>query len=171
MGCRKTLGTATTAAQWDYQIIAAGFKYNATDLAAAIGIHQLERAELMRRQREALARRYRETLAGLEQLEIPPVPPHRLHAWHLFPVRLRLDRLTIDRNQFVGKLRDAGVGFFRPLAATALASYYRDTFGWQASDCPWPARSGSGSSTCPCTLRCATSTREHVIHVIRFLVR
>lgn len=156
-------------AQWDYQIAAAGFKYNATDRAAAIGIHQLERAELMRRQREALARRYRETLAGSEQLEIPPAPPHRLHAWHLFPVRLRLDRLTIERNHFVGKLRGQGVGFsvhWRPLH---LHPYYRDAFGWQANDCPVASEVWQRLVSLPLYPTLRDVDQEHIIHVIRSL--
>jgi dTDP-4-amino-4,6-dideoxygalactose transaminase len=128
---------------WDYQIVAPGFKYNLTDLAAAIGIHQLTRAEEMRLQRAALADQYRHALAGLDLVELPPDDPHRLHAWHLFPIRLRLDRLAIDRNEFLSRLKSQGVGcsvHWRPLH---LHPYYRDTFGWRLADLPaatslWP---------------------------------
>ena len=101
---------------WDYRIMAPGFKYNLTDVAAAIGVHQLARAEEMRRARERVAHRYLERLGGIEELELPPEPPDRIHAWHLFPIRLRLDRLGIDRNRFLDELKKAGVGVLRPLA-------------------------------------------------------
>ena len=128
---------------WDYRILAPGFKYNLTDVAAALGIHQLARAEEMRRARAAVARTYREALAGVEEIETPPDPPDRVHAWHLFPIRLRLERLSIDRRRFIEELKKAGVGcsvHWRPLH---LHPYYRRTFGWRASDFPaaqalWP---------------------------------
>ena len=79
---------------WDYRIVAAGFKYNLTDIAAAIGNCQLRRAEEMRSQREAIAREFRRAFADLEQIELPPEPADRIHSWHLFPIRLRLDRMS-----------------------------------------------------------------------------
>ena len=121
---------------WDYRIVAPGFKYNLTDIAAAVGIHQLARAEEMRRARERIARRYFDGLAAVEELELPPDPPDRVHAWHLFPIRLHLDRLRIDRNRFVDELKKAGVGcsvHWRPLH---LHPYYARTFGWKKSHFP-----------------------------------
>jgi dTDP-4-amino-4,6-dideoxygalactose transaminase len=128
---------------WDYRIMAPGYKYNLTDIAAAIGLHQLARAEKMRRARERVARRYLEGLEGIEELELPPDPPDRIHAWHLFPIRLRLDRLRIDRSRFTEELKKAGVGcsvHWRPLH---LHPYYTKTFGWRGADLPaatalWP---------------------------------
>lgn len=117
---------------WDYRILAPGYKYNLTDVAAAIGLGQLAKAEVMRCQRESVASRYRKGLAGLDQIKLPPDPPHRLHAWHLFPIRLRRasgPRGT-GRNLFMEGLRAAGVGcsvHWRPLH---LHPYYEETFGW-----------------------------------------
>lgn len=121
---------------WDYRIVAPGYKYNLTDIAAAIGIHQLQRAEELRRRREQLAACYREAFADLPALELPPVPQDRLHSWHVFPIRLRLDRLDLDRNQFIEGLRARGIGcsvHWRPLH---LHPYYQETFGWQPAHLP-----------------------------------
>ena len=115
---------------WDYQIVAPGYKYNLTDVAAALGLHQLARAEEMRRQRELIAAHYREALAPVEEIELPPLDPDRLSSWHLFPIRLRSERLAISRNSFVQQLKQAGIGcsvHWRPLH---LHPYYRDRFGW-----------------------------------------
>ncbi len=136
-------GRYSGSGSWDYRILAPGFKYNLTDIAAAIGIHQLERAEEMRRAREAVAIRYREELTAIEELELPPDPADRIHAWHLFPIRLCLERLSIDRNRFMEELKKAGVGcsvHWRPLH---LHPYYQKIFGWRARDLPvatalWP---------------------------------
>lgn len=120
---------------WDYRIVAPGYKYNLTDIASAIGIHQLERADAMRQEREMLALRFSEAFKDLEQVDLPPDPPHRIHSWHLYPIRLRLEQLSIDRNQFIELLREAGVGcsvHWRPLH---LHPYY-ESFGWKPQDLP-----------------------------------
>jgi dTDP-4-amino-4,6-dideoxygalactose transaminase len=122
--------------KWDYRILAPGFKYNLTDVAAAIGIHQLRRAEAMRQEREGVARRFLEAFDDVEELDVPPRDENRIHSWHLFPVRLNLDRLAIDRNAFMEELKRRGVGcsvHWRPLH---LHDYYEETFGWRAADFP-----------------------------------
>jgi len=129
---RDAWGRYSGGGSWDYQIVDAGYKYNLTDIAAAIGVHQLARAEVMRVERQQIATNYRERFADLEALELPVVPENRIHSWHLFPVRLRLEKLSIDRNAFFAALREAGVGcsvHWRPLH---LHPYYRDRFGWPA---------------------------------------
>jgi len=121
---------------WDYRIVAPGYKYNLTDVAAAIGLVQLARAEALRTERERIAGRYRAALAELEEVELPPTSADRIHSWHLFPIRLRLDRLSVDRNAFLEGLRERGVGFsvhWRPLH---LHPYYREVFGWSPEDLP-----------------------------------
>lgn len=126
----------TSKAGWDYRIVAPGFKYNLTDIAAALGIHQVARAEAMRKERESIATRYLAELSNMEELELPATNANRLHSWHLFPIRLRLERLSIDRNRFIEELNRAGVGssvHWRPLH---LHPYYQETFGWHPGDLP-----------------------------------
>jgi perosamine synthetase len=121
---------------WDYRIMAPGFKYNLTDVAAALGIHQLARAEAMRRGREDVARRYFEDLAGMEEIDLPPDHPDRIHSWHLFPIRLRTDLLDVGRDEFLEELKGEGIGcsvHWRPLH---LHTYYQDGFGWKEEDFP-----------------------------------
>jgi perosamine synthetase len=116
---------------WDYRIVAAGFKYNMTDVAAALGLGQLCRAEEMRQERESIAGYYRNALCDEAAVELPPRPVNRVHSWHLFPIRLRLDRLRIDRNRFIEELRGRGVGcavHWRPLH---MHPYYQEVFHWQ----------------------------------------
>jgi perosamine synthetase len=120
---------------WDYRIVAPGFKYNLGDVAASLGLGQLARAEAMRAEREAIARRYQEALAGLP-LDLPADPEDRIHAWHLFQIRLRLERLSADRNQVLAELKAEGVGcsvHWRPLH---LHPYYQEAFGWREEHLP-----------------------------------
>lgn len=121
---------------WDYRIMAPGFKYNLTDVAAALGIHQLARAEAMRLGREAVAARYREAFSDTEEIDLPPEDPDRLHSWHLFPIRLRTDLLDVGRDDFLQELKGEGIGcsvHWRPLH---LHTYYQEGFGWTEEDFP-----------------------------------
>ena len=125
--------------RWDYRIVAPGYKYNFTDVAASIGIGQLERAEEMRQARERLARLYDEALGGEEALDLPPNPENRVHSWHLYPIRLNLETLTIDRAEVIARIAELGVGssvHWRPLHTQP----YYEQLGWRRADCPRAAK-------------------------------
>ena len=130
-------GRYRSGGSWDYRIVAAGFKYNLTDVAAAIGIHQLARAEEMREARREVARRYDELLIDLArtgQLELPSEPADRRHAWHLYQVRLAPDA-AVDRDDVIRRLGAAEIGtsvHWRPLHLHPL---YEEA-GWTPDDCP-----------------------------------
>ena len=154
---------------WDYQIVAPGFKYNLTDIAAALGIHQLRRAEILRAERERIAAFYRESLMDVEQIELPPHPPNRLHAWHLFAVRLRLERLSIDRNAFIDALRERGVGcsvHWRPLH---LHPYYQETFAWRPEHLPVASEQWVRAISLPLFPGMTEEERQAVVSVIKEL--
>jgi dTDP-4-amino-4,6-dideoxygalactose transaminase len=134
----------SNGARWDYRIVAPGYKYNLTDIAAAIGIHQLARAEQMRATRQAIAEEYTSAFRRLDEfIVLPPTDANRLHAWHLYPLALRLERLKVDRERFLELLADAGVRcsvHWRPLH---LHPYYHDVFDWEPRHLPvaselWP---------------------------------
>jgi dTDP-4-amino-4,6-dideoxygalactose transaminase len=130
----------TAAGSWFYEIEDVGFKYNMTDLAAAIGIVQLARAEPMRQSRERVALRYTKALAAAGLGDIVDGPPHPasgdVHAWHLYPIRLRTDRLAIDRATVIERLKDAGIGTSVHFIPLHLHPYYRRTYGYEAGDLP-----------------------------------
>jgi perosamine synthetase len=152
---------------WDYRIVAAGFKYNLTDVAAALGVCQLRRAEDFRRQREAIARAYFRAFAGMEQIELPLDPEDRIHSWHLFPIRLRLDRLCFDRNKFIEEIRRRGVGcsvHWRPLH---LHPYYEEAFGWLPTHFPTASREWVRAVSLPLFPGMTAADREYVIRVVQ----
>lgn len=154
---------------WDYRIVAPGYKYNMTDIAAAIGIHQLARTEQMRCERAAIARLYREQLADVEQLDLPPDPDDRIHSWHLFPIRLRLEKLSVDRNTFIELLRASGVGcsvHWRPLH---LHPYYESTFHWEPEHLPAASSVWPRLISLPLFPGMREDEQEHVIRVVRNL--
>ena len=156
---------------WDYKIVAPGFKYNMSDLAASLGLHQLARAEALRQARERVVQRYFRELAEIEAIECPPAPANRRHAWHIFPVKLRLERLRIDRNQFIDELKGQGIFtsvHWRPLH---LHPYYRETFAWSAADCPTASRVWQRLVTLPLFPSMTDREQERVIEVLGSLCR
>jgi dTDP-4-amino-4,6-dideoxygalactose transaminase len=149
--------------RWDYQIVAAGYKYNLTDIAAAIGVHQLERAEKMRARREQIALQYRESFATIDEIALPAFPDECLHAWHLFPLLLRLDRLSIDRDQFIEELKRRGVTpsvHWRPLH---MHPYYQRTYGYRPNDCPQATARFARVVSLPLF---SAMTAEEIAHVV-----
>ncbi len=154
---------------WDYRIIAPGYKYNLTDIAAGIGIHQLARAEQMRRHREDIALRYVEELGSVEEVELPAKDVNRIHSWHLFPIRLRLERLLINRNEFIEKLKQSDVGcsvHWRPLH---LHPYYQETFHWRPEDFPVATALWERLISLPIFPGMLDNELEHVIQTVRGL--
>ena len=75
----------TAAGSWYYEIVAPGFKYNLTDIAAAIGLHQVRKADRLREQREGWANYYTQLLRPVDEVILPTVQPNRIHSWHLYP--------------------------------------------------------------------------------------
>jgi perosamine synthetase len=126
----------TAEGSWHYEIVAPGFKYNLTDMAAALGLVQLERASEMLARREDIAARYREVLAGAEALELPEVHEGRGHAWHLFVVRVRPERLRVDRGRFIEELKARGIGASVHFIPLHLHPYYRETYGLKPESLP-----------------------------------
>jgi perosamine synthetase len=130
----------TGSGSWYYEIEDAGYKYNLTDLAAAIGVVQLERAESMRLERERVAQRYGEAIAaaGLGELvELPEMPaPDEIHARHLYPLRLHLDRVKLTRAETIDRLGEAGIGTSVHFIPLHLHPYYRRTYGYTPDDLP-----------------------------------
>ncbi len=130
----------TSEGSWYYEILSPGFKYNLTDIAASIGLHQLRKAEMFREQRERVAASYRRLLAGVEEIVLPTDDPNRINSWHLFVIRLRLDRLSADRAQVIQDLKQAGVGTSVHWMPLHMHPYYRSAYGYRPEDFPVSAR-------------------------------
>ena len=154
---------------WDYRIAAPGYKYNMTDIAAAIGSHQLERADEMRCERESIARFFHNAWSDLPQLDLPHDPPDRIHSWHLFAIRLKQKELSIGRNEFIELLRKHGVGssvHWRPLH---LHPYYEKTFGWRPDHFPVATAEWERLISLPLFPGMQREEQEHVVGVVREL--
>jgi perosamine synthetase len=126
----------TAEGSWYYEIIAPGFKYNLTDIAAAIGLHQLRKADRFHRRRAEIAAQYRAGLGKVEEIILPQALPNRIHSWHLYAIRLKLDRLTIDRAQFIKEMQHRGIGVSVHWMPLHMHPYYRETYAYKPEDFP-----------------------------------
>jgi len=126
----------TAEGSWYYEIVAPGFKYNLTDIAASLGIHQLGRANEFQAQRRRAAERYGQLLADVEEVELPSELPNRVHSWHLYSIRLVLNRLRIDRAAFMAELKNRGIICSMHWMPLHMHPYYRETYGCRREDFP-----------------------------------
>ncbi len=120
---------------WYYEIVAPGFKYNLTDIAAALGIHQLRRARAFQQSRARVARLYDEALAGLPLVLPPQAPTGDMHSWHLYVVRLG-DSAPVGRDRFIELLYAARIGCSVHYTPLHLQPYWRDRYRLTAAQFP-----------------------------------
>ncbi len=106
------------------------------DVAAALGLAQLRKAGRMFQRREAIARRFNAAFSSFEELQVPGCPAYSTHAWHLYMLRLNLDRLTIDRATFVKELHARKIGVSVHFIPLHVHPYYRDLYGYVPQDFP-----------------------------------
>ena len=120
-----------------YDVAIPGYKYNMMDIQAALGLHQLPRLDGFLAERERLARRYDEKLAGVVGLILPQRVPYPVrHAWHLYTPLVDVDRLSIDRDRFMSELKLRNIGTGLHYTAAHEFSYYASRYGWKPEDFP-----------------------------------
>jgi dTDP-4-amino-4,6-dideoxygalactose transaminase len=115
----------TEQGSWYYEVVERGYKYNLSDIQAAIGIHQLRRLGRMNERRAEIATCYSKAFREMDEVETPPEGEG--HPWHLYILRLNLDRLEIDRARFIEEMRSRGIGCSVHFIPIPLHPYYRKT--------------------------------------------
>jgi dTDP-4-amino-4,6-dideoxygalactose transaminase len=161
----------TSEGSWYYEVIAPGFKYNLTDIASAIGLHQVRKADRLHRQRTCWADYLSARLADIEEILLPRQQPNRLHSWHLYVIRLRLDRLTIDRAQFIEEMKSAGIGTSVHWMPLHMHPYYRETYGYRPEDLPQAAALYPEIISLPLYPDLTEADVDYVCDTVRAIVR
>jgi dTDP-4-amino-4,6-dideoxygalactose transaminase len=156
---------------WYYEVVDAGFKYNFNDIAAAIGLVQLRKCNRMQANRMSIAGRYNQAFSALPQVQIPAVCSDRQTAWHLYVLRLNLEQLTIDRAQFIEKLKERGIGTSVHFIPLHLHPYYRRTFGYQPGDLPVSEAEYQRCVSLPLFPTMTDEQTEHVMDSVREVLR
>jgi len=126
----------TAEGSWYYEIISPGFKYNMTDIAAAMGIEQLKKADLFLKQRKQIAERYTKELSRIKGLKCPIERPGVEGAWHLYVIRLELGDMKFGRDEFIERLKKMGIGTGVHFIPLHIHPYYREHYGYKPEDFP-----------------------------------
>ena len=121
---------------WYYQVLESGFKYNLSDIQSAVGLHQLRKLEQFIEVRTAYARRYHEGLADVAEVELPPERSSCRHSWHLYMLRLNLEKLEIDRDEFIRALRQRNIGTSVHFIPIPLHPFFAPYAGRPENRCP-----------------------------------
>ena len=155
---------------WCYEIVAPGYKYNMTDLAAALGLAQLRKVDRMWARRVEIARLYDDALGEIPKLELPHRDPAHQHAWQLYMLRLRLDRLRIDRAEFVDELKRRNIGASVHFIPLHIHPYYRETYGYAPEDFPVAYREFMREVSLPIYSRMTDADVADVVGAARAIV-
>ena len=136
-GLDRSVPTRTGARQsWRYDIVAPGYKANLSDIAAALGLRQLERCDAFQSARERCATRYAAALAGVPGVQAPSFDPDSRSAWHLYVVQIDSDALAIERDAVCERLASAGIASSVHYLPLHMHPYYRDALGHRPGDLP-----------------------------------
>jgi len=160
----------TSTGSWYYEVLLPGYKYNMTDIQAALGIHQLRKLDDFIAIRQRYARMYDEGFADMPEVERPIIHSDRTHTYHLYVIRLNLERLTIDRAQFIEELKALNIGTSVHFIPVHLHPYYRDTFGYRPGDCPVAERLYERIISLPLFPRMTEDDVRDVIHAVKDVI-
>lgn len=151
---------------WYYEIHEAGFKYNLTDMAAAMGSEQLAKINKFNRRRAQIAALYLKNLAGVPQIRPPRVLPGRVHVWHLFPIQVPTER----RDQIIKDLREFNICTSVHFIPLHLQHYYQKKFKFPGGHLPMAEKVYQGEISLPIYPDLKDSEVRYICRVLKYLV-
>lgn len=157
------------APSWYYEVVAPGFKYNLTDLASALGIHQLKKAELFRAKRQAIVDQYNAAFKNLPVVLPQGAATNGLHSWHLYVLRLS-DQCPLTRDQFVEALYSQGIGCSVHYIPLHLQPYWRDTYKLKTEQFPVSQKAYERMVSIPLYSKMTQSEIDRVIQAIQSIL-
>jgi dTDP-4-amino-4,6-dideoxygalactose transaminase len=151
---------------WHYEVQEAGYKYNLTDIQAALGIVQLAKCDDMSEARRRVAEIYNQRFAGVEVLETPSILSDRSTSWHLYVLRLNLARLKIGRDRFITELADRGVTTSVHFIPLHTQPFYQNSYGYKLGDFPCAEKEYERSLSLPLFPSMTDDEIEHCAHSV-----
>ncbi|OAO77003.1 Bacillosamine/Legionaminic acid biosynthesis aminotransferase [Anoxybacillus flavithermus] len=154
---------------WHYEVIAPGFKYNLTDVASSLGIHQLRKAYQFQKKRQEMAEKYNEAFKELPLILPPKAKDGDLHAWHLYVIRLT-DEVKISRESFIEKMSQKGIGCSVHFIPLHIQPYWRDTYRLQPDDYPNALANYERAVSLPLYTKMTEEDQERVIKAVNDII-
>jgi dTDP-4-amino-4,6-dideoxygalactose transaminase len=158
-----------TVPSWYYEIVAPGFKYNLTDIAAAIGLQQLKKARAFQQQRASIAERFNAAFSKLPVITAPQPAPGELHAWHLYPLRLS-DAAEIARDRLIERLFELGIGCSVHYIPLHLQPYWRDRYALTPAMFPHSQRAYERLLSLPIYPRMSDADVQRVVAAVEHVL-
>lgn len=155
---------------WFYEVVCPGFKYNLTDIQAALGIHQLRKLPQFHARRQAITRQYNAAFRELEELQLPTERSGVEHAWHVYALRLNLDRIAISRDELISEMRQRNIACSVHFIPIHLHKYYREKYGYAAEDFPLAYREYQRLVSLPLSPRMTDEDVDAVIAAVTDVV-
>lgn len=155
---------------WFYEVLLPGFKCNMTDIQASLGIQQLKKLARFQDRRREVVVRYQAAFGDLPEVQRPVERPDVESAWHIYPLRLNLEALTIDRNQFIEELKARNIGTSVHFIPIHLHPYYRDKYGYKPGDFPVAFANYQRLVSLPLHPRLSDEDVDDVIEAVRDVV-
>ena len=156
---------------WFYEVVVPGFKYNMTDIQAALGLWQLRKLAGFQERRRAVVRLYDEAFGQNDALELPARRPDVEHAWHLYVLRLRPGALRIHRDEFIEELRQRNIGTSVHFIPIHVHPFYRDKYHYQPDSFPVAYGNYQRMLSLPLNPRLADGDVRDVIEAVLDVVR
>lgn len=151
---------------WYYEIVAPGFKYNLTDIAASLGIHQLRKVNVFQQRRAEIAARYDAALAGLPIIRPPHPENGDIHSWHLYVIQLG-DGAEVTRDAFIDRMFAQGIGMSVHYIPLHLHPYWRDTYKLTPGMFPVSQRVYERTCSLPLYTRMTDADVDRVVRAVR----
>jgi dTDP-4-amino-4,6-dideoxygalactose transaminase len=151
---------------WYYEIVAPGFKYNLTDIAAALGLHQLKRLPAFQTRREQIAAAYDAAFADLPLILPPQAPEGDTHSWHLYVLRLA-DDCAVERDVFIERMYAKGIGCSVHYIPLHLHPYWRDRYGLTPAQFPHSQKAYERMISIPLYTAMTDADVQRVIAAVR----
>lgn len=133
---REAWSRYSAGGKWAYDIVEPGFKYNMTDLQAALGLAQLRRFDRMQARRQEIVQQYNKAFQSQPAFLTPVTRAHVTNAWHLYVLRLRTTELSIDRNRFIDEMTARNIGTSVHFIPIHMHSFYRKKYNYRPDDFP-----------------------------------
>ncbi|TGE33824.1 DegT/DnrJ/EryC1/StrS family aminotransferase [Desulfosporosinus sp. Sb-LF] len=167
---RNAWNRYSASGSWYYEILYPGFKYNMSDIQASLGITQLAKLDRMQGIRQEIAERFNEEFGKMPELEIPVEKEYARHAWHLYILKLNLEKLSIDRTEFIEELKKEQIGTSVHFIPVPMHPYYRDTFDFKKGDFPQAETTFERIISLPLYPKMSKQDTEDVIEAVKRIV-
>ena len=156
---------------WEYDVVEAGYKYNMPDVNAAIGLGQLEQAEIFRKERQKVAEFYYKNLNDLKMIDLPVTKvPNEDHSWHLFPIVLN-ENCKVSRNKFIELMSEYGIGTSVHYKPIHRMTYYSERYNLNPNDYPNTEKTWKGNVSLPIFPFMKQDELEYISETIHLILK